>query len=260
MRRIRLWQERIEAEVDILGDGPPVVYLHGPWGRRADGEFLRLLADGHRVYAPKHPGTTASDPDAVSHIENWWDLILYYGELFDRLGLDETALVGHSFGGMLACELAAAMPRQISSLMLIDPLGLWRDDLPVKNWMIMPTDELRTRLFAEPDGDAAKAFFAMPEERQARAEAQASFVWAQACTGKFVWPIPDKGLKRHIHRIVAPTLVLWGANDGIISIDYAKEFAARIEGARVQTIERAGHLPQVERPEQAASLVRAFLA
>jgi pimeloyl-ACP methyl ester carboxylesterase len=161
---------------------------------------------------------------------------------------------------MLACELAAAMPRQVDRLVLIDPLGLWRDNLPVKNWMILPSDELRQRLFADPAGEAAKAFFTLPDERPARAEAQASFIWAQACTGKFVWPIPDRGLKRHIHRIVAPTLILWGRADGIIPADYVTEFASRIEGARVETLEGAGHLPHLEHPERVALLVREFLA
>ena len=57
-----------------------------------------------------------------------------------RLGLGAPALVGHSFGGMVACEIAAAMPERVKRLVLIDPLGLWRDELPVNNWMILPDD------------------------------------------------------------------------------------------------------------------------
>src|SRR5437667_182996 len=83
----------------------------------------------------------------------------------------------HSFGGMVACEIAATTPGLVAQLILIDPLGLWRDDRPVKNWMILSDQARREALFSEPDGDAAQRFFARPEEHRAQAEAQAAFIW-----------------------------------------------------------------------------------
>jgi pimeloyl-ACP methyl ester carboxylesterase len=255
-RRIRLWQGKVETRVEISGDGPPLVFLHGPWGIRSDRNFLEHLASSHRVYAPSHPGTTPGDPDAIHQLDEWWDLVVYHGELFDRLGLDMAPMVGHSFGGMLACEIAAAMPGRATKLVLIDPLGLWRDDLPVKNWMILPEDQRRGALFADPAGAAAERFFALPADPAARVEAQAAFIWSQACTGKFV---PDKGLKKRIHRIAVPTLIIWGSADRVIAPAYAHEFAQRIAGARVELIDHAGHLPHLEQPEEVARLVRDFL-
>ncbi len=257
-RRIRLWQSKIETQVDISGNGPPLVFLHGPWGLR-DSDCLDRLASTHLIYAPRHPGTTPGDPDAIHQLDDWWDLVVYYGELLDRLGLDAVALVGHSFGGMLACEIAAAMPRRVRKLLLIDPLGLWREDLPVKNWMILPEDQRRGALFANPTGPAAERFFEVPADPAARVEAQTDFIWSQACTGKFVWPIPDKGLKKRIHRIAAPSLIIWGKADAVIAPAYAQEFAQRIAGARVALIDDAGHLPHLEQPNEAARLVRDFL-
>jgi pimeloyl-ACP methyl ester carboxylesterase len=258
-QRVRLWQDKVETEVAVQGNGPPLLYLHGPWGLRADGEFLERLAQTHTVYAPRHPGTSASDPDGIAHIDNWWDLMVYYGELFDRLGLRAPAVVGHSFGGLVGAELAATVPARVSKLVLIDPIGLWRDDLPVKNWMILPDDERRRALFAAPDGEAAGRFFGLPDDPAERADAQVGFTWSQACTGKFVWPIPDKGLKKHIHRIQVPTLLIWGKQDGVIAPAYAEEFARRITGSRVELVDRAGHLPHLEQPEAVARLVRDFL-
>ena len=258
-RKLRLWQGRIETDIDVRGSGPPLVYLHGPWGLGCDREFLDLLACSHTVYAPKHPGTSGGDHQAAHELDNFWDLVVYYGELFDCLGLDAPAVVGHSFGGMVAAEYAANAPKRVGKLVLIDPVGLWRDDLPVKNWMIMP-EEVRARaLFADPLGAAAMRFFGLPEDAKARIAAQVDFVWAQACTGKFTWPIPDKGLRKHIHRIASPTLIVWGTADGVIDPAYAREFAARITGARVELIDRAGHLPHLEQAETVAGLVRSFL-
>jgi pimeloyl-ACP methyl ester carboxylesterase len=178
----------------------------------------------------------------------------------DRLELKRAALVGHSFGGMVAAEIAASTPERASRLVLIDPLGLWRDDHPVKNWMIMPEAARPQALFANPAGDAARRFFAHPEDKEARVASIVAFVWAQACTGKYVWPLPDKGLKHRTHRIAAPALIIWGKQDGIVSPAYAQEFAARIGGSRTELIDEAGHLPHLERSEQVSKLVRQFLA
>ena len=137
VRRIKLWQDRIDTEVEIAGEGPPLVYLHGPWGLAPDRAFVARLADAHKVFAPKFPGTSAGDPNSVHALDGWHDLVVYYGELFDLLGLAAPAFVGHSFGALLAAEFAAAAPRAVGRLVLIDPVGLWRDDHPVKNWMIL---------------------------------------------------------------------------------------------------------------------------
>lgn len=256
---LRLWQDKVETEVEVSGSGKPLLYLHGPWGLAPDRGFVELLAAHHKVYAPKHPGTSRGDPEAAHQLEGFWDLVVYYGELIDRLGLEAAALVGHSFGGLVAAEIAATTPARVEKLVLIDPVGLWRDDLPVRNWMVMPEDERARALFADPAGAAAKRFFALPEDAKERVQAQVDFIWAQACTGKFVWPVPDKGLKRRIHRIAAPTLLLWGKEDGIVATAYAQEFAARIRGARIEQIERAGHMPQLEAPETVARLVDGFV-
>jgi len=259
VRRLKLWQDKIATEVEIAGSGNPLVFLHGPWGLPVNRPFLDLLAESHCVYAPKHPGTSQGDSEAVHQIDDWWDLIVYYGELFDRLELSAPALVGHSFGGMLACEIAATVPAAASRLVLIDPIGLWREDVPVRNWMLLPEDERRRVLFAEPAGVAAQQFFSLPAEGEARIEAQAAFVWAQACTGKFVWPIPDKGLKKHIHRVAMPTLIIWGCADGVIAPAYAEEFARRIPKSRVELIDGTGHLPHLEQTKRVVQLVNEFL-
>ena len=254
-RRLSVWQGNVQTDVEVFGDGPPLVYLHGPWGLTVDLAFLPRLAEaaGCTLYAPRHPGTSAGDPEAIHRMDTLHDLVVYYAELFEGLELASAPLVGHSFGGMVACEIASTLPGWVSRLVVIDPVGLWRDDQPVKNWMIFSEQERQTALFGNPDGEAARRFFEVPTDTDARVDAVADFIWSQACTGKFVWPIPDKGLARCIHRIRVPTLVIWGTRDGVISASYAEEFASRIPGTRVERIEGAGHLPHLE---QAAAVVR----
>jgi pimeloyl-ACP methyl ester carboxylesterase len=189
----RLWQDRIETRVEVGGSGPPLVYLHGPWGLAGDRDFLDRLSAAHRVFAPWHPGTSPGDPEAIHRLDDWLDLVVYHGELFDRLGLAAPALVGHSCGGMLAAELAAAMPNRAGRLALIAPLGLWRDDKPVRNWMILPEAERAAFLFADPAGPAAARFFAVPNEPAARVEAQAAFTWGAGLHRQIPMADPGQG-------------------------------------------------------------------
>ncbi len=260
IRKLRLWQNRIETEIEVSGSGPPLVYLHGPWGLAPDRDFVASLASNYTVHAPKFPGTSHGDHEAVHALDNWLDLVVYHGELFDKLGLGASTLVGHSFGGLVAAEFAASAPKSVGKLVLIDPVGLWRDDLPVKNWMLLSPDARKRLLFAEPEGEAARRFFEVPSDPDARVDTLSKFNWALACTGKFVWPIADRGLKNRIHRIAAPTLIVWGERDGIIAPAYAQEFAKRIAGSRADLIANAAHLPHLEQPEAVLKAMRGFLA
>ena len=254
-RRVSVWQNKISANVKVAGSGPPLVFLHGAGGLVWD-EFLETLASRHTVYAPEHPGLAEGDPDAISHLDNLWDLVLYYYDLLDGLGLKSAPIIGHSFGGMMAAELAATNPERVSRLVLICPIGLWRDDAPIPNWMILtPASDLPKYLFYDPEGPIARAVFGAAPD----AEAQIKMIWCMACTGKFVWPIPDKGLKKRIHRIQSPTMVLWGKQDRLVPPIYADEFARRIPGARVEMLEETGHALTLERPARAAALIHEFL-
>ena len=206
------------------------------------------------------PGTVPGKKEAIREVADLWDLVLVYEETIRALNLDRPPVVGQSFGGMLACELAAHFPALFSRLVLLDPIGLWLDDHPVANWVAAAPDQLPALLFHDPDGDAARAMFTPPEDPDAAVAAIVGLTWAIGCTSKFVWPIPDKGLAKRIHRIVAPTLVIWGKQDALVSVAYAAEFGRLIADSRVEILDECGHIPQLEQPEQTMSLVSEFLA
>jgi pimeloyl-ACP methyl ester carboxylesterase len=253
-QRVSVWQNKISPNVKVAGSGPPIVFLHGAGGLNWD-PFLDTLAERHTVYAPEHPGTTAGDPDAIAHLDSLWDLVLYYYELFDALGLKSVPVIGHSFGGMMAAELAASNPERVSKLVLMCPIGFWRDDAPIPNWMmITPATDMPKYLLFDTEGPVAKQMFGAPDP-----EMQIRLIWCMACTGKFVWPLPDKGLKKRIHRITAPTLVLWGKQDRLVPAVYAEEFSSRIPGCRVEMLDQTGHVLTLEHPQKVARLIEEFL-
>jgi pimeloyl-ACP methyl ester carboxylesterase len=249
---------RVDMRVQVRGSGPPLVFLH-PAGGFAWDPFLEELARARTVYAPLVPGTSPADPDAIDDVRDLWELVLLEQEALSALGLEGADIIGSSFGGMLACELQATFPGMFGKLVLLDPIGLWRDDAPVANWMMTAPEDLPGLLFADPSSEAAQAMFALPEDRGAMADAIATLTWAMGCTAKFVWPVPDRGLARRLHRITAATLVIWGKDDALVSSVYAEEFGRRIKRARVQVLEGCGHVPQVERRAETLALVREFL-
>jgi pimeloyl-ACP methyl ester carboxylesterase len=255
---IPVWQGQVRLRVLSSGTGPALVFFHGPWGLAWD-PFLDALAEGFTVHAPEHPGTTPGAPDDVYHLDGLWDLVLCYEEMLHALGLERAVLVGHSFGGMVACELAAAYARRAGHLVLIDPLGFWRDGEPIANFMVLDPAQLRARVFRDPDGAAAARLLGGVETTPDAVQARVRLTWAMGATGKFIWPIPDKGLKRRIHRVTAPTLLVWGKEDRLVPPVYADEFTRRLPGARVQTVGDAGHAPHLEQPESVARLVREFV-
>ena len=247
-----------EAKIKVAGNGPPLVYLHAAGGPIWD-DFVEGLTERFTVYAPHHPGTGDTARELIHQVDSLWDLVLIYDEIFDALKLSSVPVVGTSFGGMMACELAAYRPDRISKIVLLDPIGLWRDDAPVAPYMLMPPEKLLATLYKHLDAAPVQKAIKMPDDPKEAATVVADLVWALGATGKFVWPIPDKGLKKRIHRITAKALIIWGQDDALISSVYAKEFAQRIANSRVEIINDCGHVPQVERLEIVKPMVANFL-
>lgn len=258
-RTVSVWQDQVHLRVLSKGVGPAVLFFHGPWGLTWD-PFLDELAQNFTVHAPEHPGTTPGAPDEIYHLDGLWDLVVCYEELLEALGVASAAFVGHSFGAMVACEVAAARPDRARRVALIDPLGFWRDADPITNWMLLNPGQLPGHIFRDPDGDAARRMFPPGDDEEAMLAARVRLSWAMGATGKFIWPIPDKGLKKRIHRVKVPTLLIWGKEDRLVPPVYAEEFVRRIAGARVQTVDDAGHAPHLEQPETVARMVRDFLS
>jgi pimeloyl-ACP methyl ester carboxylesterase len=258
---LNVWGGRVQIRVKVKGAGSPVVYFHPAAGLSWD-PFLDRLAEHHTVYAPEHPGMSAEDPHAIHMVDTYWDLLLIYEEVMRGLALDRPAAIGQSYGGMIACDLAAHFPGLFSKLVPLDPIGLWRDDAPVRlaEFIVSPPQKFPEFLFFEPEGEAARAMFALPEDPEIMAKAVAGIVWALGCTGKFTWPVPDTGLAKRLHRVTVPTLIVWGKQDALVPVIYAEEFGRRIANSRVEVIDRCGHIPQMEQMETTYELVSEFLS
>jgi pimeloyl-ACP methyl ester carboxylesterase len=241
------------------GSGAPVVFLHGASGLLADNPFLDALARRHSVFAPEWPGYGESTGDDL--LEDMLDFALHGWDLVDALGLPQPHLIGHSMGGMIAAEMACLAPRDLSRLVLVGAAGLWLEAQPIPDIFAMLPHELADVLFVDPargaalltggadlsDIEALKDFYLVTQRRLAMA-------------GKILFPIPNRRLSKRLYRLTAPTLVLWGAADSLIPPAYAAQWKTLIPGARVQTIEGAGHMLPWEQPQAFVDAVVTFLA
>ena len=255
-RTIAIRDGAVSFRVRSAGRGPHVVYFHsfhegGGWS-----PFLDRLAARHTVLAPLHPGVEGAV--GIETLENVLDLTLAYEELLDTLGVGSATLVGHFFGGMIAAELAAVFPERVGRLVLVSPLGLWRDDAPSADLLILPQDDLPAVLFRDPASEAARRWAAKPTGEHEELAAYIESIQRRAAMAKFVWPLPDKGIKKRLHRITAPTLLLWGDADRANPIVYAEEWQRRIKGAAVRLL-AGGHMLLHEAPDAAAAAVVGFV-
>jgi pimeloyl-ACP methyl ester carboxylesterase len=256
-RTVSIRDGAVKLRTLSAGHGPALLYLHSFHDRDAWPPLLARVAERHTVYAPCHPGVQGSE--GVEHLDDVIDLALVYDELLAALGVEAALVMGHFFGGMMAAELAALCPGRVRRLCLVSPVGLWLDAKPVADVMVLPAAQLDGILWRDPESDAARAWRSRPESEDEQAVAQIEQIQRLAAMGKFVWPIPDKGLKKRLHRVTAPTLVLWGDDDRVNPDVYGEEFARRIRGARLERL-AGGHMLHLESADAVAAAATAFFA
>jgi pimeloyl-ACP methyl ester carboxylesterase len=246
-RTLPLANTAFTARLYVAGTGAPVVYFHGASGHIWTGLHDRL-AERFSLHAAMHPGwEKMADLDQFDSVA---DLVLYYVDVLDALGIGRAALVGHSVGGMVAAEVAAMRPDRVSSVALIAAWGLWRDEEPVADIWSQSPGQLAALLWADPDSEVAKANAPVMEP-----EALLQAYLAGAAAAHFTWPIPDRGLRRRLHRVTAPTLLVWGREDKVVPASYAADFAERLPDSRTVLLDGAGHNVHIERADAVAAAV-----
>lgn len=236
------------------GAGRPILLLHGFTPLAPDAPVLDALGRLGRVMAPAHPGFGAAPrPDGF---ETLYDLIQLYAALLDETAAPVT-LIGCSFGGWIAAELALARPRQIARLVLADALGVRFSADPLRRDILdlFNTHPREVTACSWHDPSLAPDYDTMPDATLVAAAR------ARDALCLYGWDphMYNPRLGAWLHRIAPPTLVLWGESDRVVTPDYGRAFAAAIPGARFATIPRAGHHPELEQPAAFAAAVAAFM-
>jgi pimeloyl-ACP methyl ester carboxylesterase len=245
------------VEMEVTGNGEPLLFIHGAGGLTGADPFLEDLGQSFKVYAPHLPGYGES---SGADIDDVIDAALFYHELMDELGIPTANIVGHSMGGMLAAEVAALDTRRAKKLVLVAPAGFWIDAHPIPDFFSAELNDLPALLFHDPTSQLAQMMVELPWDNQELLTAMYVERTKRFSTAsKFLWPIPDRGLKKRAYRIAAPTLLVWGESDRTVPPVYAGEFQNRIRNCRLQTIKEAGHMVMYEQPAEFCRVVTEFL-
>ena len=267
-----------------LGEGPPVVFVHGLIGlvaelagaaarvRRAAAE--RRISAGPESRRRDGPARLRpfSDATRADH-----DLLLRAaaGRAAGRLGIDAAAVVGNSMGGFISAELAIAFPQRVERLVLVSPAGIstYGDRREALRARTAPRSNRRSRGYTAWGANRADAITSRPALRQAvlgdlvrypgrlpatiaaelvRGAGRPGFM--QALAANFDYDFRDR-----LHEIVCPTLIVWGEDDRIVTVRDAAVYAELIPGSRKVIFGDTGHLAMVERPDAFNALLNEFL-
>ena len=230
------------------GSGPPVLALHGGDGPVDHLPFAEAISGSYELLHPTHPGFDGML--IPEHFDNLQDLVFLYLDLIDSLDLQDAILLGFSMGGWLAAELAVLSTGRFSKLVLVDSVGIKPGgpfDRDIADVFASSADELLKATWH--DRSLAPIVADMTD-----AELQ-TFASDRVAHGLYTWEpyMHNPKLRYRLHRIDIPTLLIWGENDGIVTLDYGAALRDLIPGASMSVIPEAGHHPHVEQPNEFAA-------
>ena len=245
----------IPVEIHGAGSGPPLLYLHAEQYFEQVRPYLDALAKKWTVIAPRHPGYgAASVPADLRSVD---DLAYLYLDLLDELELDDVVLVGASLGGWIALEMCVRNHARLSKLVLISSVGVkfsGREERDFADLFYMPDIEAFPMLFADWQRHAPNYAALSPDQLEALARERhmlAHYGWRPY--------LHNPGLKRWLHRVDLPTLVLWGEADRFAKPSYGQSLAAALPAAELIVIRGAGHYPEIEQSQAVIRAIDAFV-
>lgn len=250
----------VELEMLRGGSGEPLLVLHDLEVLNAWQPFHGALAEAFTVLAPSHPGFGRSSLPA--HFDSVDDLAYWYLDLLRARGAEPVHLVGLGLGGWIAAEVAVRCTHQIKSLVLVDTVGIKVGDRTTRDiadiFAIGPEAFLD---LAWHDAAAGKPHMSLPGLGDLSEEALVAVFRNRQTAALLTWKpfMHNPKLRSRLARIDVPTLVLWGAHDRIVTVDYGRAFAQSIPGAHFKVLPQAGHYPYLEQPEAFVAAVTTFL-
>ena len=235
------------------GGGRPALILHGGGGPFTVAGLADHLAATMHTVTPTHPGWNGTPrPDWFSGVD---DLALAYLHYLEDNDLRDVLVIGSSLGGWIGAEMALRDGAgRLSGLILIDAVGVEVEGEPVRDFFALDARGVAEYSFHDSERFYIDPATVPPEQAALR---RANMATMRAVAGDPY--MHDPKLLRRLGRVRIPTLVLWGESDRIVTPAYGAALAAAFQGAQFEVVERAGHLPQLERPAATFALVDAFI-
>jgi len=221
--------------------------------------FTEGLAKRWRVISPSHPGFGGSS--LPPSFDSMADLAYVYLDVLRLTG--PAHLIGLGFGGWIAAEIAIRCTHDVRSLVLVDALGIKVGDRTTRDiadmFVVSPSELVELSWH---DAQRGEHEMPLPVANRGFDEDQLTRLLDNRKTAALLAWNPfmhDPKLRARLARIDCPTLVVWGASDGIVSPLYGRAYARSIPAARFELIGQAGHYPYLEQPAAFLETVEPFL-
>jgi proline-specific peptidase len=263
--------------VKVIGNGYPILLMHG--GPGVDHSTLLPLlplANQFTLIFYDHRCNGRSESTDITTM-TWENLSIDAESLRESLGFEQWAVLGHSFGGMVALEYALHFPQSISHLILMDTCA-------DSNWVRNNASRvLMKRGYSSSTVKAAqkfftgkvnsiqmltymlrfgKAYYYKPSIVRLFSEILASLrirrnhkAFVYGFSKLLVnWTVMDR-----LNEIICPTMILAGRYDFQFPFEHQSDIAKRISNSRLNIIENSGHNVQKEKPDEIMNLIREFV-
>ncbi len=232
--------------------GIPVLLLHGMMGDISNWEsvFEPLSKAGYRVICPILPVYTL--PIRKANLQGVVDFVV---DFTNRIGVQRAVVAGNSLGGHVAALYAIQFPERVEGLILSGASGIYEVEMSTSIMRRKDRDYLRPRVektFFDPIHCTEALLDDVIEIINNRDKAIRLIRFARS--------VEDTPVVQDLHRIKAPTALIWGKNDEITPPDVATTFHAGIEDSELHWIDRCGHVPMLEQPEAFCSFFVQFLS
>jgi pimeloyl-ACP methyl ester carboxylesterase len=248
----------LQLTIDEHGDanesvGTGVLLLHGGAGSRSMAGLAAALSEHVYTITATHPGFDGTP--RVPWLDTVGDLADAYLDLLDELGLRQMMVIGNSFGGWIAAEMALRdIDRRIASLVLLNATGIRPDGADqIVDIRQLPPSAIGKLAFHNPALRPDPAALTDQQRAGAAANQQTMALYAGA---DFLFA---PKLRRRLHRVTIPALVAWGTEDGVLSADYGRTYADAFGNGQFQPIPDAGHFPHIEQPAAVMSAIGDFV-
>jgi pimeloyl-ACP methyl ester carboxylesterase len=234
------------------GAGAPVVVLHHSTGNPGWIPFYERLAERATVYVPDMPGYGQSARPEWAREPR--DLAILTVQMLAKLDLARPAIVGLGFGGFIAAEMATMSQERVGRLVLVGAPGLQPREGEILDQMMVDFHEYVMTGFKNDDD-----FRAMFGEN-ARKQFKELWDYSREMTARVSWKpyMFSRRLGPLLREVRTPALILHGADDAIVPVDVAKQYAEALPNATLEIVPSGGHLVEYEDPGAIAARVHAF--